>query len=142
MKKVIPIIIAIVVIVGVGIFLTNKKSSDKTSSTSSSSSPSDMSNMPSPQPNPSQTPESTNKVSISNFNFSPATITVKKGTTVTWTNQDSIAHDVQETDGKTGPKSGSLSQGQTYTFTYDTAGTFNYHCSFHPEMIGKVVVTE
>jgi plastocyanin len=74
--------------------------------------------------------------------FSPADITVKKGTTVTWTNQDSVAHTVVETDGQDGPKSNDLNNGQSYTFTYNTVGAFKYHCSIHPMMTGTVTVTE
>lgn len=83
-----------------------------------------------------------NQVTISNFAFKPANITVKKGTKVTWTNQDSTAHTVTETDGKAGPNSTALSNGQSYSFTYAQAGTFSYHCSIHPEMTGSVTVTD
>lgn len=84
----------------------------------------------------------TDRVEIANFAFSPADITVKKGTTVTWTNKDSTAHTVTETDGKAGPASGDLSQGKSYSFTYNTVGTFAYHCSIHPDMTGTVTVTD
>ena len=84
----------------------------------------------------------TNSVVVQDFAFSPANITVKKGTTVTWTNQDSAAHTVTETDGKAGPDSGDVAHGKAYSFTYDTVGTFNYNCSIHPEMTGTVTVTE
>lgn len=84
----------------------------------------------------------TDTVTIANFAFSPADITVKKGTTVTWTNKDSAAHTVTETDGKAGPASSDLPQGKSYSFTYDTVGTFAYHCSIHPDMIGTVTVTD
>jgi plastocyanin len=85
---------------------------------------------------------STDKVQISGFAFSPKNITVKKGTTVTWTNKDSAVHNVTESDSQDGPKSGSLSQGQSYSFTYNSAGTFNYECTIHPGMTGTVTVTE
>jgi plastocyanin len=74
--------------------------------------------------------------------FSPNSITVKKGTTVTWTNNDSTTHTVQETDGKSGPKSDNIAPGGTYTFTFVAAGSFAYHCSIHPSMTGTVTVTE
>ena len=79
---------------------------------------------------------------IQNFAFSPASLTVAKGTTVTWTNNDSTAHTVTETDGKKGPDSSSIDQGATYSFTYDAPGTDQYHCSIHPSMTGTVTVTE
>lgn len=83
---------------------------------------------------------STTSVTISGRAFSPATMTVAKGTTVTWTNQDSLPHTVTGDNG--GPSSGQLSQGQTYPFTFDTAGTFDYHCANHSDMLGKVIVTQ
>lgn len=84
----------------------------------------------------------TNSVNIENFAFSPANITVKKGTTVTWTNKDSVAHTVTETDNLNGPKSSTLATGKSFVFTFDTAGTYHYHCSIHSEMTGTVTVTE
>lgn len=81
-------------------------------------------------------------ISIQGSSFQPATITVKKGTTVTWTNQDSVSHTVTNDDsGASGPNSGLLGQGQKYSFTFDTAGTFMYHCNTHTSMHGVVVVT-
>jgi len=74
--------------------------------------------------------------------FSPASITVKKGTAVTWTNKDAVTHTVTENDEQKGPDSGDLASGKTYSFTYDTVGTFKYHCAIHPNMTGTVTVTE
>ncbi len=79
-------------------------------------------------------------VTIQGFAFSPATVTVKKGTTVVWTNNDSVGHTV--TGGERGPTSRLLGQGETYSFTFDTSGTFGYQCSPHPSMRGSVIVTE
>lgn len=79
-------------------------------------------------------------VTIQNFAFSPASITVTKGTTVMWTNRDSTAHTVTgNTAG--GPASGHIQPGQSYSFTFNSAGTFPYHCSIHPEMTGSVTVS-
>jgi plastocyanin len=82
-----------------------------------------------------------NTVSISNYEFTPASITVKAGTKVTWTNQDSVEHTVTG-DGSDGPQSGSLAKGDSYSFTFDKAGTYAYHCQMHPYMKGTVTVTE
>lgn len=142
MNKSLWIVVAIVVVIvagGAGFVLLNKHK-DTTSSQSSNSSMSDMSS--SSQSSTSSNPTATDKVTITNFAFSPASITVKKGTTVTWTNQDSTAHTVTENDGKTGPNSGTLENGKSYSFTYDSVGTFSYHCTFHSSMTGNVVVTE
>jgi len=81
------------------------------------------------------------RVTISNFSFAPTTLKVKKGTTVTWTNQDSIKHNVVSDSG-TGPGSALLAKGESYSYTFNTAGTFNYHCDPHPFMKGSVEVTE
>lgn len=80
-------------------------------------------------------------VTINNLVFLPSTITVKKGDTVTWTNQDDISHTVTGDDTQ-GPASELLATGGTYSFTFNTVGTFPYHCQVHPTMQGTVIVTE
>ena len=80
-------------------------------------------------------------VAIQGFAFSPASITVAKGTAITWTNKDSAAHTVTATDPAGAFNSGSLSSGASFSFTFTTAGTFNYVCNFHPSMKGTVVVS-
>jgi len=78
-------------------------------------------------------------VTIAGFAFAPATLTVKVGATVAWTNKDSAAHTVAWVDGSQG--SGSLtSGGAPYSRTFDTPGTFAYVCGIHPAMKGTVVV--
>lgn len=86
-------------------------------------------------------PVSATAVAITDFAFSPASITVKKGTTVTWTNNDSSEHTVTRT-GNTGPDSQLFGKGETFSYTFTEAGTFNYFCEPHPSMKGTVVVTE
>jgi plastocyanin len=77
-------------------------------------------------------------VEIKDFAFSPPTITVAIGTTVTWTNQDSVNHTVTS---KTGAfESGTLSNGSSFSFTFNTAGDYEYHCSIHTGMVGQVIV--
>jgi plastocyanin len=89
---------------------------------------------------PSATPDPTSvSINISNFAFSPANITIKKGTKITWTNQDGASHTVTGDNG--GPASGSLSNGSSYSFTFNQAGTFSYHCAIHPSMTASVTVT-
>lgn len=88
------------------------------------------------------TPQATNSVKIENMAFTPVSITVKKGTTVTWTNNDTVSHTVTETDGENGPDSKSLAKGDSYTFTFNEVGSFKYKCSIHPSMTGRVTVTE
>jgi plastocyanin len=77
-------------------------------------------------------------VTIKDFQFTPSTVTIKVGGTVTWTNDGPSTHDVTADDNSF--KSGSLAQGKTYTRTFDTAGTFSYHCGIHPNMKAQVVV--
>lgn len=79
------------------------------------------------------------QVSIDNFAFAPATLTVKAGTTVTWTNRDEEPHTVAASDGSF--HSPGMGTGATYSHTFGTAGKFDYVCSIHPMMHGTVVVT-
>jgi len=92
-------------------------------------------------------PTTGNIVKISGFAFVPQTITINKGESVTWVNEDSTPHDVASNPHPThtdlpGLRSGTLQNGQSYTFTFDKAGTWGYHCHIHPSMTGTVVVTE
>jgi plastocyanin len=77
-------------------------------------------------------------VSISNFAFNPATVTISTGDTVRWTNQDSATHTVKGSSFE----SGQLAQGDTYEFTFTEPGTYDYTCSIHPSMKGTVTVVE
>lgn len=80
-------------------------------------------------------------VSINNFAFSPGSVTVGIGDTVTWTNnQAGVPHTVtSDTAGVM--DSGTLASGATYAKTFDAAGTFTYFCAIHPTMTGTVIVT-
>ncbi len=77
-------------------------------------------------------------VEIKKFMFAPMTLTVSVGTTVTWKFEDSTPHTVAADDNSF--ISSPMSNGQTYTHTFDTAGTVKYHCSIHPFMTGAIVV--
>ena len=83
----------------------------------------------------------TTEISMVNFSFSPKEVTIKKGTTVTWTNQDSAVHTVtSDTDLF---DSGSLAKGKSFSYTFSTVGTFAYHCTPHKaNMTGTIVVTD
>lgn len=82
--------------------------------------------------------EMTAEVKIDNFSFSPATLEIKPGTTVTWTNADDIPHTVVSSDKVF--KSKVLDTDQKFSFTFDKPGTYPYFCSLHPKMTAKVVV--
>jgi plastocyanin len=78
------------------------------------------------------------EVKIDNFSFSPATLQIKSGTTVTWTNADDIPHTVVSNDKVF--KSKALDTDEKFSFTFDKPGTYPYFCSLHPKMTAKVVV--
>jgi plastocyanin len=80
----------------------------------------------------------TAKVTITNFAFSPAILTIRVGTKVAWTNNDIVAHTVTFTDI---PNSPILNRGDTFSRNFTAAGTYYYICSIHPFMHGTVVVT-
>ena len=77
-------------------------------------------------------------VQIGNFTFNQAVVTVKQGTTVTWTNGDDIPHTVVAKDGTF--KSKVLDTGDKFSFTFAKPGQFVYFCSIHPHMTGTVIV--
>jgi len=78
-------------------------------------------------------------VEIKDFAFLPATIAITTGTTVTWTNNDAVAHTATADDGSF--NSGNLDPGQRFSFTFDRPGTYAYICSYHPFMKGTITVT-
>ena len=69
-------------------------------------------------------------VTIANFAYSPADVTIKAGGSVTWTNNDSVPHTVTGPDFDSGP----IAQGATFSHTFPTAGSFEYKCTIHPSM--------
>jgi plastocyanin len=83
-------------------------------------------------------PTGETKVSITNFAFDPATLTITTGTTVTWTNNDTVAHNVISDDGSW--SSNSLAKGDTFSYTFTQTGTFSYHCGIHPSMKATITV--
>ena len=78
-------------------------------------------------------------VSIDNFTFNPTPLTVKAGTTVTWTNKDDIPHGIASSTNAFA-KSRALDTDQSFSFTFTTPGTYQYFCYVHPHMVGSVVV--
>jgi amicyanin len=77
-------------------------------------------------------------VKIDNFTFGPADVTVKAGSTITWTNRDDIPHTVVSTDKAF--KSKVLDTDDHFSFTFASTGTYAYYCSIHPKMTGRIVV--
>ena len=80
--------------------------------------------------------EDTN-ITIDNFTFTPAELTVKVGTTVTWTNHDDIPHTIVSA-GKF--RSKALDTDNSFSFTFTAAGGYKYFCSLHPHMTGTIKV--
>ena len=94
-----------------------------------------------PSPTPTAVPVSIPvgaRSSSGTAGFAPNPITVSVGTPVTWTNNDTIAHDVASDTGVW--NSNSMNAGATFTFTFQTKGTFPYHCTIHSGMVGTVTV--
>jgi plastocyanin len=77
-------------------------------------------------------------IQIDNFHYSPPTLVVAPGTTVTWTNDDDSPHSVREKDGKF--KSAALDTDDKFSQTFTAPGEYEYFCSIHPYMTGKIVV--
>jgi amicyanin len=77
-------------------------------------------------------------VEIADFAFSPQSLTIQVGDTVTWTNLDQVAHTATSTTGAF--DSGLFGQNESYSFTFTQAGTYDYLCTPHPTMTGRIVV--
>jgi len=78
------------------------------------------------------------KVSIANFEFTPAEVTIAPGESVTWTNDDGAPHGLEYNDGVKGTDL--LLPGASFSRRFDRTGTYDYNCSVHPYMTGRVVV--
>jgi len=127
MKKILVILVALIVMGGV-YYLTADNETQ----------------MPTPTPTSStsavETPTSSNvTVNIKNFVFNPTTITIKSGTRVTWVNNDSVPHTVTSDSGSL-LNSGTLAPGQSFSFSFSSVTSVNYHCALHPAMKGTVIV--
>jgi len=80
-------------------------------------------------------------VQIKSYAFTPATLTIKSGTKVTWTNYDTAPHTVTVDSGPVKFNSPTLQKGDSFTYTFTAPGTYSYYCAVHPDMMAKVVVT-
>jgi plastocyanin len=85
-----------------------------------------------------QTKSAATNITIDNFSFAPKEITVAAGTTITWVNRDDVPHTVVNPDKKF--RSKALDTDDQFSFTFTDAGTYNYFCSVHPTMTGKIIV--
>ena len=79
-------------------------------------------------------------ITIANYSFRPAALTVSRGSTVVWMNRDGDVHTIKSTDGPEAFSSPALDSGNRFGFTFRQAGTYRYICSVHPYMHGVIVV--
>lgn len=133
------IAVVAIVLIGGGVYaVTMRGDAEPMGNMDGSSSMSAATDMPS-----MDEAEKTDTVEIKSFAFAPQAIKVKAGTTVTWTNQDSVKHNAAKDDGQSdGPDGPLLAKGESYSYTYDKPGTYTYHCDPHRSMTGVVYVTE
>lgn len=136
-KSVGGVLVAVLAVGGIFLVVSANKPDKVQPASTSSTNPSQPSTIGNNQP------AAPNAVTIKDYAFKPAKITVKKGTTITWTNQDDSRHDITP-DKESGNFVASelLSQGNGYSFTFNTVGTYTYHCSPHPYMKATVEVTD
>jgi plastocyanin len=85
-----------------------------------------------------ETKGAANEITIDNFTFAPKGLTVPVGTTVKWVNHDDIPHNVVD-KGKTF-RSKALDTDDSFSYTFASAGTFDYFCGLHPNMVGQIIV--
>jgi amicyanin len=146
-KSTIIILVVVVAVLAGGAWFMFGKSDDPNTSDQEPSTTQQTQNESTESETPAPTDDTaaaTDEVEIEDFAFGPKSITVKKGSTVTWTNKDEVQHSVVPDDGdseafKGGPL---LAQGKSYSFTFNTPGTYTYHCGPHPQMTATVTVTE
>lgn len=134
-KIAVPVAIVAVIIIAVAIFLNNRNATTNTETNTMEESMNTSTSNPT-----SNTVIDTNQVTINiaAMQFVNGTITVKKGTTVTWISNDETSHTVVANNGEF--KSSTLTRGTSYSFTFENTGEFAYHCGIHPTMTGKITV--
>lgn len=130
-----------VLVAGGWFIYDHNKSDGNDSSGNSGTSSSTKSSSDSSASNSNQSAASAGAITIKNMMFTPPQISIQKGGTVTWTNDDSTVHTVtDDLNNVGGPSSGDIQPGSTYSFTFNKTGSFQYHCSIHPSMRGTIVV--
>ena len=79
-------------------------------------------------------------ITMKSFAFSPAQVTINKGATVVWTNEDSAPHQLKSDSGFVAMDSQIIPQDSSFSVVFNQAGTYAYHCTLHPSMIGTIIV--
>lgn len=144
MKSKLIIVILIIIIAIAGFFLLNNNSSDSTSISNSEETNTENNEAnniapTNPPTNTNQNTPQTYDISIKSFAFTQTPLTIKKGDTVIWTNEDSAKHTVTSDSGNE-LNSALIGNDEKYSHTFDSVGTFSYHCTPHPSMKGKIIV--
>jgi plastocyanin len=140
-------IVAVIVVIGLIVWaVMGANSSTNTSSTTTTTPSTTDTTDTTGDTNTPIVARETVTVTMKNSQFSPKTLTVKRGTTVKWVNEDTVRHNVvaaNENDKSGLPSDNALfGKGGTYEFTFETIGTFEYKCTPHPFMTGTIEVTE
>ena len=132
-KKIVIPIVVVIAIIGAAVAI-NSRSKDSMSGMQKSTTTA--------QPSAAET-VAPNTVILKDLDFATKKLTVKKRTTVTWLNKDTAKHTVTFDDAALADASSKLfGNGETFTYTFNTVGTYNYHCMPHPFMKAAVEVTE
>lgn len=132
-RSTVTIIVILLIIVAAAAIAVGHKSNNNSSPTTSNTN-SSTSGASGKQP-------MAGTINIRNMMFTPSQITVAKGGTVTWTNNDTTTHTVvDDLSNVDGPHSGDIPPGGKYSFTFNHTGSFQYHCTIHPSMRGTIVV--
>lgn len=130
-KIITALIIVAIVLIAVGVYARNNSGNGNPGPASSNNSTSQTTN----------NSPAAGTINIKNMMFTPSQITIQKGGTVTWTNNDTTTHTVvDDLSNVGGPNSGDIAPGSSYSFTFNKTGSFQYHCSIHPSMRGTIVV--
>lgn len=122
-KKILIIAVAALLIIAGAYVLTSNKSNQT------------INNNPAPQ-SADQTATTAASIAINNFSFNPQTTTIQAGTTVTWTNNDSVTHNIRSANFN----SPDIPSNGTFSFKFDNPGTYDYSCGIHPSMKGQIIV--
>jgi plastocyanin len=129
----VAVVIVLIVAVGGAVALNNKSSTNSAPTQNNSSTTSTATN--------SDQKPAAGTINIRDMMFTPSQITVKKGATVTWTNNDSTTHTVvDDLSNVGGPHSDDIQPGSSYSFKFNKTGSFQYHCTIHSSMRGTIVV--
>lgn len=139
-KKAVIIVIIFAVVLGIYYFVSKNSPADTTPTLDNQETNNDTTPAPATSSSKtSTTPKVTSvAVSLKNLAFYPSVSNIKIGTKVRWTNKDVVNHTIVSDSGTF--NSGTLSPGQSFSFTFNKLGSVNYHCTIHPAMKGLIII--